>query len=947
MDAATWKAVDGTRPEKRLEGPKARQPSEYPIDLLTVLLEEHEDVLARRKLADPDKTRVESEASPDDCKLEINTDGNPLGPYLEKAHRCPNLNALCLSGGGIRSAAFALGVIQGFAKFGLLDKFDRLSTVSGGGYIGSWLTAWVQRSGYPRVLSDIHPSRMPDPHSPVAHLWRYSRYLAPRAGLLSTDFLTLITLYVRNLLLNWLVLIPFVAIGIVAIKAIAVISWSTSPSSSGMLVSLAVMFAGWALLDSLLQRPGWEVRSAGAIPFGVAELLPMLLGAICATMAMLSNKSDIDDNGSRVILDFAMCGAALAATAWLFAYYFANFARNRSKSVEFNVVDASSERTITHHVVIAGLAFAVSGAFVGVLFALITVHTADLRDDLAVSAIITLGPSVVILALFAGELLYVGLTSYAPWGDAEREWLARSGGRHGLAAALWGVAVGTVLFGPLIISYFQEAGAVSLAAAGGVAGMLIALLGKAPRTAAIVRDTAKKTFSDYSIGAILALAVPIFSVCLLALISWSLDKLTIQSSLTQSALLKLELSPWRPYSVVIVSCLFVGLLFSCFVNINRFSLHNVYRNRLIRAFLGASNFQREPSPETDFDDRDNLSMHELWPSASITSPGAPPQLLYVNMSLNVLRGNELAWQERRALPFVATPRYVGCGSLLWIDCEPSQRYGCYRSARLYACGEKKPGLRKGLTLGTVMTLSGAAASPNMGYHSSAALSLLLTLFNVRLGAWFANPGPAGSKKIHCTGPAIAVGPLFQEALGLTDEDRAFVYLSDGGHFENLGAYEMIRRRCRFIVISDAGCDGDYTFEDLGSLVRKVRIDFGVDIQFFGLERLKGRSESSSNDAPVAAIADVIYPELPGWPGKLLYIKPGYRGGSEPASVRSYGQMHPEFPHESTANQFFGESQFEAYRALGEYSVQNLAPAGSFNEGDIASFMAAVEENLRR
>ena len=125
--------------------------------------------------------------------------------------------ALCISGGGIRSATFALGVLQGLARCGLLGKFHYLSTVSGGGYIGGWLTAWIHRAknGLSDVITDLAKPRedtRPNPEPvEMQNLRSYSNYLSPRLGLLSADTWTLVATYFRNLLLNWVVLIPLLA----------------------------------------------------------------------------------------------------------------------------------------------------------------------------------------------------------------------------------------------------------------------------------------------------------------------------------------------------------------------------------------------------------------------------------------------------------------------------------------------------------------------------------------------------------------------------------------------------------------------------------------------------------------------------------------------------------------------------------------------------------------
>src|SRR5678815_4741958 len=119
--------------------------------------------------------------------------------------------ALCISGGGIRSATFGLGVLQGLATCGLLDKFHYLSTVSGGGYIGSWLSAWIKNNpqgigGVVAQLNTLHPEP-----EPIRQLREFSNYLTQKTGLMSVDFWTLIATFVRNMFLNWLVLISWLA----------------------------------------------------------------------------------------------------------------------------------------------------------------------------------------------------------------------------------------------------------------------------------------------------------------------------------------------------------------------------------------------------------------------------------------------------------------------------------------------------------------------------------------------------------------------------------------------------------------------------------------------------------------------------------------------------------------------------------------------------------------
>jgi hypothetical protein len=227
-----------------------------------------------------------------------------------------------------------------------------------------------------------------------------------------------------------------------------------------------------------------------------------------------------------------------------------------------------------------------------------------------------------------------------------------------------------------------------------------------------------------------------------------------------------------------------------------------------------------------------------------------------------------------------------------------------------------------------MAISGAAASPNMGYHSSPAITFLMTMFNVRLGWWLGNPGPSGEYSFADEGPDFAITPLVQEAFGLTTADNEYVYLSDGGHFENLGLYEMVRRRCRFILVSDAGCDPEFKFADLADAVRKIAIDLGVTIRFCGLERLRPRPADGTDlgaDHPYHAVGEIDYQSADGPQaanGIVLYVKAGYHG-CESTGIRGYAKAHSGFPHQSTIDPRFTESQFESYRALGFEIVDGI------------------------
>jgi len=207
----------------------------------------------------------------------------------------------------------------------------------------------------------------------------------------------------------------------------------------------------------------------------------------------------------------------------------------------------------------------------------------------------------------------------------------------------------------------------------------------------------------------------------------------------------------------------------------------------------------------------------------------------------------------------------------------------------------------------------------MGYHSAPVKGFVMTLLNARLGAWLGNTSDAGQRTWKQDGPRSAVGSLVKEALGLTNNTSAYVYLSDGGHFENLALYEMVLRRCQQIMVLDAGCDPSFTYEDLGNALRKIRVDLKVPIEFADQYIHPMRAKKRR-----CAIATIRYSVVDStWPdGQLIYIKPMLLG-TEPPDVEAYAAANPSFPHQSTGNQWFNESQTESYRMLGLHTLNEI------------------------
>ena len=223
----------------------------------------------------------------------------------------------------------------------------------------------------------------------------------------------------------------------------------------------------------------------------------------------------------------------------------------------------------------------------------------------------------------------------------------------------------------------------------------------------------------------------------------------------------------------------------------------------------------------------------------------------------------------------------------------------------------------GPTLGLAMGISGAAASPNMGFYTTPPVAFLMTAFNVRLGQWLGNPRHP-TTWMQAT-PRVGLFCLVNEMLGGTDDDAAFVYLSDGGHFENMGLYEMVKRRCGLVIVCDAEADGKYKYCGLGNAIRKCRIDMGIDIDLDVTDITP--QETGGPSKKHCAVGTIHYENADknAPTGTIIYFKASITG-DEPTDVKNYQTTHNLFPHESTIDQWFSESQFESYRKLGHHVV---------------------------
>jgi hypothetical protein len=922
-------------------------------------------------------------------KLDDSIKGN-LDAVISALHKKKRA-AVCVSGGGIRSASFALGVIQGLAKLGttakesVLTQIDYLSTVSGGGYIGSWLSGWARRKGgMEGVVDELREptgDKMKPEPQPVHHLREYSNYLTPQLGLLSADTWSFVGAYFRNLLLMWLVLVPF-SLGVLGLPRLFVslaVNELHIPGIYFQYATAALFY--WSLAFVGLARPTAKptpkkwIYSNGA--FQILCLLPLCLFA--ATLVIAHTEFPLIEwhHGLLKMILLAVIGTVLSSLI-----YTLRKLRDEGSSVWLKQIGEL-------------VAAVVSGTIFAVLVYLFLTNFPKLElmpqtdilgwvsgrmpllTDSTVSSYIVFGVPLVILALLLQATVFVGGTGRFN-DDFDREWWGRAASWVIIAGIGWIVITAVVIYGPVGLYYAPR----TIGLIGGASGLFAMAVGRSSKTGANDKQKEGESTSGGLSTILATVATPIFALVLLAALSlgttfllrvclenraiiskrpdqhmevnflkrtsWTFEskvndpkvapkriadlgpgeqKLkTIEHPAIEADKLDgidhlyvLEQTPLATSAVLVLGAFLLALLASSLIGVNRFSMHALYRDRITRGYLGASNTNRKPNPFTGFDPSDNIFIKEL-------------QLLrrpmhMVNMCLNLTSGENLAWQERKAESFTASPLH--CGSL---------NLG-YRLSEEY-------GGPNGMKLGTAVGISGAAASPNMGYHSSSALALILTFFNVRLGWWLGNPKDDSTYKLD--NPISSLRPLLSEALGMSDNKQPYIYLSDGGHFENLGFYEMVLRRCRYIVVSDGGQDQTFTFEDLGNAIRKIYIDFGIRVVIDNV-RLYPRSpdrEKKLDNPKYCATGRILYSAIdgnsPAEDGEFVYIKPVFYG-SEPRDIYNYASGHDTFPHEPTmTDQFFSESQLESYRGLGEYAVNEiLKKKGPENVKSMSDFIEAA------
>ena len=551
------------------------------------------------------------------------------------------------------------------------------------------------------------------------------------------------------------------------------------------------------------------------------------------------------------------------------------------------------------------LAILVPGVLAAVLMCVLTVDFAAFSEpQLFATHVTVFGMPLFIGLLTLVIVLHLGLFG-VNYPDERREWWSRVGAWLVIAVSAW---IGLFVISLYSPSFFQwlfswtsgpdrwtnpKMWSTLSAWAATTAGGLMA--GRSANTGKAAADNEP---SNRWLNLLAKIAPIVFAVGLFAILS----------ALLATIIDKTHSAFWVMFWAAVIA-----FVLSWRIDVDEFSMHHFYKNRLARCYLGASaGAARRANRFTGFDRNDDirLACFSNWNEPGVARPCDKNERAYdgpypiLNTTLNLAYGEKLAWQQRKGASFIFTPRYCGFSRIDSDDVTDS-----YRPTAQYA-------KRGGLAIGTPLAVSGAAVSPNWGYHTSPTVAFLLTVFNVRLGWWLGNPS---RDKWQRTAPGLGLLYLVTELLGFANNRRKYVYLSDGGHFDNMGLYELVRRRCRFIVVCDGEEDHAYTFGGIGSAIRQCRADFGVEIEIdFDALRPKDGKRSSAH----CSIGKIYYPAVrksaesqPPMSGTLVYLKATLTG-DEPADVLEFAARAHEFPHQTTADQFFDESQFESYRRLG-------------------------------
>jgi len=759
-----------------------------------------------------------------------------------------NLRGLSISGGGIRSSTFSLGVIQALAGKKLFKDFDYISTVSGGGYTGSLLSSILNSTDQNPASFPLRMAIGKEESNALKHLRNGSNYLTPGGLIEKTRLMAVI---VRGLILNFLLFLPWIMLAVIAtefwheyIPEMDLYQWIYAlPPTLRYAVWFVVVASAYFLLTghSSLKK-SWNVRNRYEKFIGMLLIMAIVL----------------------VILK-----AFESAIHWAIQMQWDEFRDDLASRMSLVSL------VLTGSLLVGGISVIkmLSGA-------------SPLVAKISVTIVGLLGPGI----LFSVYILMVIAQVDSPFISFDKRF-EKFASENAITGQDTGQSI-ELLLTPNQVKAFttkdvdyttdsSETGEARVTAMFCESGHWLFSRPEQQLDVIGAEHCSHERHEADSFDHVLQLRPvriwganePDQEVLDFELYGLNLHMFKAQGNTHNNSA---WLSDWD-FSLATILLLILNHL--C-VSVNKSSLHSFFRDRLSRLYL-VKEVQKE------IVQNDNLKLSEL------NNLGTYAPYHIINATLN-LQGDVTESQRGRDADFFFFSKHY-CGGPHTGYCET----------------QKMEAEDKNLNLGTAMAISAAAASPNMGESTIRPLIFLFTLLNLRLGYWVANPAYLNSKKR--IGHAHT-GYLLKEAMGNTTANTSLVNISDGGHLENLAIYEMLRRRCKTIVCIDGEADPDHLFPGLITLIRIARIDLGIEIQI-DLDKLK--LDSSLLCHSHFSIGDIIYGE-DAEKGKLIYVKSSITSTSlENPFLEKFRADNPAFPHESTADQFFHEKQFEAYRALGE------------------------------
>ncbi|WP_370906550.1 hypothetical protein M728_005777 (plasmid) [Ensifer sp. WSM1721] len=781
-----------------------------------------------------------------------------------------------LSGGGIRSASYCLGALQALHAWGLINRIDYLSTVSGGGYVGTSMIAGMhanrEENGEPGFPFARPSNESVRDCEAVSHLRDYSRFLAPRGFL---DIITSTVIIMRGLAVNILLLLSF-------LLPVATVFILSNPTTEELKHSIFLDVANLALREEWRTSTSWwpNVEPLIASPFLFSMITAICLGVWLIGWAL--RRSYVESfgrshpNGSAS-LEYDGYGARVGR--WLIiALVFA--AAMELQPLVIRAVkkeldsDGASTQAFASLATIAGAIVGLTAAFQGKLVVWI-------QRALSIPSIAAHLRSLLAKIVLYGAAMLLPLTIYGLF----------------LMIVIWGIKDGGAY--PYSPDFFV---AKNWTFSTVVAGFSVLFLAATQILSRSLKSRPWETLTAIVHGH--------FNISISALVGIWLVALVVAAIATRSGPSK-NVGDWIVLCNYLALSFAVGVVAAAFTE-NANGLHRLYRDRLRVAYrLG----DKEGMP---------LPLHAL--------PEEAPYLL-VNGTLNVRlprkdeplasgkAGAAVATTDRHRLP---DPAKRGRNAEFFLF----SKHAIGSDSTRYANPKWIWSVEPELDLAAAAAISGAAVSSSMGRIGIGLLGPTLALLNLRLGFWLPNPSRPKAQDRHWEDLFRLY--LFAEAFGRLRSDSSRIYVTDGGHIDNIGLYQLLKRRCKFIVVVDAEADPGMNFSAFADVQRFARIDDGTLISLdwrpvrdAALERLADRSKSRSRPlegCPHFAIGHITYEN--GDQGILLYVKAAVTG-KEPDYVLDYERRYPDFPHEATSDQFFSEEQMEAYRALGFHAVNDV------------------------